>query len=208
MNKRTVVLDPGHGGVDPGAVSDDFDGVYEKTSALEIALRIREFLTDRKFDGLMSMSGFEPVEFDVYMTRETDKFVSLTHRVLESNGWPTDLFVSIHHNSRPPALPETKAFDLEAFVCPTSPSAGYTAAKFMLLQVGRALGSILVSFKDKGVAEAGFQVIKYTKAPSCLLELGYMVDKEDATLLRHPNFQQTLAEGISRGILEHFGLFE
>jgi len=208
MNKRTIVLDPGHGGVDSGAISDDFDGVYEKTSALEILLKVKEFLTSRKFDGLMSMTGFEPVEFIVHMTRETDRFVSLTDRVQFSNLLMTDLFVSLHHNSRPPALPETKVFDLEAFVCPTSPAAGGTAAKFCLLQVGRMLGSIMIPFKDKGVVEAGFQVIKYTHAPSCLLELGYMVDKEDATMLRHYGFQRTLADGIGRGILEHFGLFE
>ena len=80
IEKKVIVLDPGHGGKDPGAI---FSGLYEKTLNLDIAKRVQALLKEDK-------------RFEVYMTRENDVFVELIDRAKFANDKNANLFVSIH----------------------------------------------------------------------------------------------------------------
>ncbi|MEK7333559.1 MAG: N-acetylmuramoyl-L-alanine amidase, partial [Nitrospirota bacterium] len=96
-NVTTIVLDPGHGGHDPGAVG--LKGLYEKDVVLDIALKLKKIISKRK-------------DIRVFLTRETDVFIRLEDRTAFANSKHADLFVSIHAN----ASPNRKARGIETYL--------------------------------------------------------------------------------------------
>jgi len=109
---RTIVIDPGHGGADPGCL--DASGLLEKDLALDIGLRLRELLRAN-------------TKFDVIMTRETDIFVPLENRTIVANQQKADLFLSVHIN----AFPDKRRRGIETFYLNFSsdPRVNETAAR-------------------------------------------------------------------------------
>ncbi len=169
-----VVLDPGHGGYDPGGVPGQ--RYSEKAAALDIAMRVRAGLIAR---------GHR-----VVMTRTADVFVGLSDRVSISkrtSGSP--VFVSIHLNS----APNKDASGVETYYYSSKSS---RLARAIHQRVLGAAGS-----PDRGVRRARFYVLRYNTRPSVLLELGFLTNAtEGARISRSSKHRQKLADAVVSGI--------
>lgn len=215
LDVKTVVLDAGHGGVDPGALTAD--GVPEKEIALDVAERVAGKLRG----GL----------FRVVMTRTGDETVSLRERARRAREAGGDVFVSIHLNSIP--RPDRRGIETY-FLGPTddpairqlasaeNQSSGYSLADFRSLLEGvwvdvrqaesRSLAESvqreLVStvrkvspqVGDRGVKSAPFLVLVASEMPGILAEVSCLSHEEDARLLRDGAFREAIADALARGV--------
>ena len=198
-----IVLDPGHGGKDTGAINKSI-GLREKDLALDVAHKLK-----RKLGAL----GYQ-----VLMTRESDKFIELKDRPAFANKVKADLFVSIHFNS----VTDSRVQGIETFIMSPkgqpstkntkrhrSDSISYAgnANDTWNLVAGYTLHKQLVEiFKnqnDRGVKRARFAVLKDAKVPSLLLELGFVSHNATARALKSSNQTEALAECLKNGIFEY-----
>lgn len=172
---RVIVIDPGHGGYDPGATRNN---VFEKDITLSIAALLEEKL---KQQGAT-----------VIMTRNNDNFVSLEDRVVLSNNKKPDIFVSVHINSSENADAhgiETHYFKDDSVELAKS--------------IHHAMATE-VEETDRGILKSRFYVIRHTNQPSVLLELGFISNDDERNLLLLPEQQEKFADAISNGIYEYF----
>jgi N-acetylmuramoyl-L-alanine amidase len=172
---RTIMLDPGHGGTDPGAPGV-FPGVNESALTLQIVTRLAAEL--RKLD------------YDVLLTRTSDRFISLGARTDYANGVLPYIFVSVHCNSI-----EDPAFQGLMTFCHPASLAGRRLAGLVHQEVLSATGAV-----DKGVRTADFLVLRETAMPSILVECGFVTNAAECRELTDPQYQQLIAQGIARGI--------
>ena len=174
----TVVIDPGHGGKDPGATS--VLGFYEKGINLSVALKVARLLERR---GLR-----------VKMTRTDDYFLELEDRAAIANNLRADLFVSIHSDS----FPKSSRRGFTVYIARSAPSSSRRAASAIVRSMS---GTGLNSF---GVQTAGYHVLTGTRGPAVLVELGYLSNRREAALLRSSSFQNRLANAVANGIIDYF----
>ncbi|MFP4029902.1 MAG: N-acetylmuramoyl-L-alanine amidase [Candidatus Brocadiia bacterium] len=175
----TIVLDPGHGGKDPGAISPI--GLQEKDVNLAVSERVEE---------LLKRSGFT-----VIMTRKSDAFIELDRRAEIANKKKADLFVSIHADSSPRSSPRGYTLYVSRAASPKGRSAAKAVAKGL-----RASG-----IASRGVREADYRVLVRTECPAILVEMGFLSNKREAKMLRSRATQKRLAECIVAGIKNFFG---
>lgn len=171
-----VVLDPGHGGDDPGAVVGE---AQEKDINLAIALLVREQLEEQ--EGIT-----------VLMTRDQDVYPSLTDRADFANQEQADLFVSIHANS----LEDKSYAGIFTFYHPDKRS-NRAFAQAIQAAVTAASGGL-----DRGVRSEDYAVLRETDMPAVLVETGFMTCPEELALLLDTDYQKLLALGIAQGILD------
>ena len=174
----TVVIDAGHGGKDPGATS--VLGFYEKSINLSVAHKVARLLEQR---GLR-----------VKMTRSNDRFVELQERAAIANNLRADLFVSIHSDS----FPKSTRRGYTIYVARSASSSSRRAANAIARSMS---GTGLNSF---GVQTAGYHVLTGTRGPAVLVEMGYLSNRREASLLRSSSFQNRLAQAIADGISNYF----
>ncbi len=174
----TVVIDPGHGGKDPGATS--VLGFYEKDVNLAVALEVARLLEQR---GLR-----------VKMTRTDDYFVELEDRAAIANNLNADLFVSIHADS----FPKSTRRGFTVYIARSASSSSRRAASAIARSMS---GTGLNSF---GVQTAGYHVLTGTRGPAVLVEMGYLSNRSEAALLRSSSFQDRLAQAVADGISDYF----
>jgi N-acetylmuramoyl-L-alanine amidase len=174
----TVILDAGHGGSDPGAQS--LSGKWEKDFNLSMVKKIKEKLANTS-------------DINLVLTREDDSYPTLDDRVNLANALQADLFVSIHGNSFKPEINGTETYynreDSLAF------------AKLVHKKLVAATG-----FKDNGVRQAEFRVIKYTTMPAVLLEIGYLSNESNERAMFDEAFQNRVASAIAESIKQYFQL--
>lgn len=175
-DRIVVVLDPGHGGPDPGAIG--IGGLNEVQIVDPVANRVAALLRE---------SGVEPV-----LTRTGNYDLDLDPRVDLANRVQANLFVSIHANAISMSRPDVNGIETYYY------ESGSYLAETIHESLIDATGS-----NDRGVRTARFYVLRYTDMPSVLLELGFVTGDQDAPRLRDPDYQETLARGIARGILEY-----
>ena len=177
---KRIVLDPGHGDTDSGAVS--IDGLRESDVVLSIAYKVREILKH---------------SFDVYMTRDSDTFVSLNYRSSYANNLgDVAAFVSIHCN----AASNTSASGWEIFT-----SKGDTGADALAASIGKRYAARF-TIPARGLKEANFSVLQHTNMPAVLVECCFLSNAEEAQWISSDAIQQQHAEAIADGIIDHFGL--
>lgn len=170
-----VVLDPGHGGEDPGATVGE---CFEKDINLAIALLVREQLEQQ--EGLI-----------VKMTRADDVFVSLTDRADFANEINADLFFCIHAN----ALENNESYSgIFTFYHPDKRSNKKTA-EIVQNSVSKVSGGI-----DRGVRSEDFAVLRETSMPAVLLETGFMTCPDELAKLVDEDYQALIAQGIAEAI--------
>lgn len=228
-HKPVVVIDPGHGGIDPGTIGAS--NVTEKSVALAVALQLRREL---------ARSG----RYDVKLTRTSDVFVALDKRLRMSRDWGADLFISIHAD----AIAERqfaevirgatvytlseRASDEQARLMAEKENASDLIAgldarenedldevKNILFDLMRRetanfsseLSKQLVSSLKKSVSlsrdpqrSAAFKVLKQTHSPSVLIELGYMSHPEDEKLMVTTDWQRQVAQSIASAVDAYF----
>ncbi len=219
-----VMLDPGHGGKDPGAIG--VSGTYEKHVALAAAEELRHQLRG---------SG----RFRVELTRGHDVFIPLEERVAAAQRRGAALFVSMHadaladHRVRGASVYTLAATASDAqtaalarrenasdrFAGPTFRGADPAVAKILASLVrqetragsARMARNVVACFgSDIGLLEnpsrhAGFVVLKAADIPSVLVEMGFMSNPQDEAALRHPQHRAQVAAALRRAIEGYFG---
>ena len=172
-----LVLDPGHGGSDPGAM---VDSDQEKDITLAVALLVREQLAEQ--EGL-----------EIVMTREEDTYPTLTDRSDLANEQNADLFVSIHVN----ALENNDTYEgIITFYHPDKRS-DRSLAQIIQKNITAATGGT-----DRGVQTGNYAVLRETGMPAVLIETGFITTPAEQARLVDPMYQALLAQGIAKGILE------
>lgn len=186
---RTIVLDPGHGGSDSGAVGPT--GLAEKTATLAVSKKVKTLLEASGARVVMTRDS----DVDVYGRNATDR-QELQARVNVGEYTPgANIFVSIHCN----AFSNPAAKGMETYYFPGSVRGEQLATSIYneLLKDGGLAG--------RGVRTANFYVIKHSSMPATLLELAFITNPREEALLGDDNYQTTLAKAIVRGISRYFG---
>jgi N-acetylmuramoyl-L-alanine amidase len=221
--RPTVVIDPGHGGVDPGAIG--VSGIYEKNLTLDYGLALKR---------AMEASG----RYRVVMTRDRDVFLKLRERIQIAQEAKGDLFISLHANIHSSGdirgasiytLSET-ASDKEAAALAAAENAADVLAGVDLTDQTGDVRNILIDlaqretmnlskrFANDLVREvgretkllrnthrfAGFAVLKSPVVPSILFEIGYMSNRQEERLLRSPEHRAKIVESIIRAVDGYF----
>lgn len=213
---KLIVVDPGHGGRDSGAVGPG--GTEEKTITLRVGLRVRDLIAER-------------LKKQVMMTRERDVFIELDDRAKFANGREADLFVSIHVNAHPQhsvrglevyhfgEATDRRALEVAARengtpIEETGVGWQYLVADLLTTRkiqesldlawntkhamVGRLKGDYGVV--DHGVKTAPFYVLRYTSMPSILAEIAFISNSDEERLMQTETYLAQIAEGIYDGI--------
>ncbi|MBC8080897.1 MAG: N-acetylmuramoyl-L-alanine amidase, partial [Gorillibacterium sp.] len=176
--KLKVVIDAGHGDGDPGAIS--ITKRKEKDFNLAVALKVKALLDQ-----------VEPIEAS--MTRSDDTFVTLDGRVEFANKWGADAFISIHGNYFTKTTAGTESF----YWNENSKSFAEVMHTNLLLATG---------FPDRKLQKNDFRVVKATKMPAVLLEVGFLSHAKEEILMYTPEFQDIVAQSIVKGIKQYFNL--
>lgn len=175
---KKVYLDAGHGGRDPGAVGN---GLKEKDIVLPVTLKMGDIL---KRHGL-----------EVVYSRTIDTFLELHERANKANQAKTDVFVSIHCNS----ATNTSARGVETYSYLGSVEGG---------KLAKAIQDSVINAKifshNRGTKTANFAVLRLTRMPAALVELGFISNKLDAEIQKTK--QEEMAEAVAKGILNYLGI--
>lgn len=220
--KKVIVIDPGHGGHDPGAMAN---GLKEKDINLKVALKLKNYLEK---DG----------RFKVYLTRDDDYFVPLYDRTLIALEKKADLFISIHTNaSENPNLSGTYVYTLNlkgatsklakmveerenktvlnVVKVSTNPNVnkivadmaishtmteGLNFAKFIEVNAK----NLLPDTEFKRIESANFAVLKTPSIPAVLVETAFITNEKDAKLLANDKFLDNLAKVLYKSIVDYF----
>jgi N-acetylmuramoyl-L-alanine amidase len=185
--KNIVVIDPGHGGSETGAIRS---GIQEKNINLAIALKVGQIL---KSQGM-----------EVEYTRSGDSYMGRPERAEVANKLNAALFVSIHCNSHTTSQAhgtETYYYapidDAKLFMQKEQRS---KLANYVQRELSRALGTA-----DRGVKQAAYTVLVQTDMPSILTEVAFMSNPQELSLLTSKSFQDKAANAIASGILKYLG---
>ncbi|WP_426579204.1 N-acetylmuramoyl-L-alanine amidase [Bacillus altitudinis] len=181
MTKK-IMLDPGHGGHDPGAVAN---GLKEKDLVLTISKKTKAIL--EKVYGA-----------SVKLTRSTDVYIDLSQRAKLANNWGADYFVSIHINAAGGTGFESFRYDKLA--------ASSSTGKQQKTVHDFIYNKIKAKTSDRGKKSKNLAVLRETKMPALLTENLFIDRKEDAVLLKQESFLDLLAEGHAEGIAAAVGL--
>jgi len=174
-----VVIDPGHGGKDPGSVSFD---LVEKNLTLDLALRIERILIGKGIS--------------VELTRRTDVFVDLAARAEVANRFPRTLFLSLHFN----AHEDRSIGGTETLYWPGSEQ-GHELASFIQSELGRRLVT-----RNRGFRPERLKVLELTQVPAVLVECGFITNRWESQRCGADWFRQVLAEEIVQGLLRYRGI--
>ncbi|RDV82132.1 N-acetylmuramoyl-L-alanine amidase [Ammonifex thiophilus] len=178
---KKIALDPGHGGSDPGAVGPT--GFQEKEFTLGVARLLAVRLRER---------GAQ-----VLLTRDRDTDVGLRARVRMANDWGADVFLSVHAN----ASTDSSVAGLSTWYCPVGGNPEESCRLAQCLQ--KALVGEL-QLPDLGVRTANFFVTKYTQMPAALVEIGFISNPYEESLLKTPEFQAKAAKALADGLERYF----
>lgn len=179
--EKLVVIDPGHGGHDPGAV---YKSVKEKDLNLDIALRLNELLKEKNIK--------------TYMMREDDSFVSLYERAYIANSLNASLFLSIHNN----AMDNTSYGGTMTLCYPArSGSKGFTGQAFAQI-VQENLIKTLGTKDRKVINRPNLVVLKATKMPAALAEVAFITNDADRNNLQNATFRQKAAQALCDSIIQ------
>ncbi len=212
---HTVVLDPGHGGSDPGAIG--VGGLREKDVTLDLALDLRRRLEDR---------GFR-----VVLTRDRDRTLSLEERTAFAEGVGGDVYISLHVNAarrssahgietyfldksherhalrvaaRENGVPPSRLDDLQRTVAGFRVSEmGEHSAELARLVHGQLVRGVQRNYgsvHDLGVKQGPFHVLFLSGVPSILVETGFLTHRQEAKRLRSGFYRKVVAEHIARGL--------
>lgn len=178
VSGKTIVIDAGHGGKDPGSIS--YFGYYEKMINLDVAEKLADVLREK---------GNK-----VIMTRDDDQFIELDERARIANRANAALFVSIHCNSSP----KSGKNGFTVYTCRQYSEASNSLAEAIDDRLSRT------SISSNGIMRADFRVLTNTDCPAVLVEIGYISNHWEAKQLRNQELQRKLAEGIADGIANYY----
>ncbi len=216
---RTIVVDPGHGGRDPGARGRA--GTREKDVVLQIAKRLAKILK-------------KELHCRVIMTRRSDRYLPLTQRTAIANANKADLFISIHANAAPTrrlrgietyflnfaldedamrvaarenATSEKRIGELKSILNDILKNSKVNESSRLARKVQYNLVKTLKrryrSIRNLGVKQAPFFVLIGARMPSILVETSFISNPQEEQRLRSPAYQEALARGIAKGVIQY-----
>lgn len=187
IKNKTIVIDAGHGGYDPGAMG--VTGLKEKDYNLAAALLLK--------DKLAALGA------NVILTRSDDTFISLTERCEIANNAGADIFVAIHANSSTsPSLRGTATY----YYAPSSNPSLYAQLekrKRLAQDVQTKLIDQLGT-RNIGILQENFAVLRGTKMPSILVESAFLSNSDDEAILKDSAMREKIAEALAEGITQYF----
>jgi len=182
---KIIVVDPGHGGKDPGAVAG---GLYEKTLNLKVANYLKNLLEE---DGSVQ----------VYYTRLNEAYPTLQDRCDLANEVEADFFLSIHNNAYNSSHTGT-----ETLYSPLEKTGSVTSLD--LAGIFQKAVVAITGMKDRGVKKReNLYVLKHTETPAIIVEIGFLTNAHDAALLSEDSFLEKAAKGLYNGIVETFNTY-
>ncbi|MFH0772661.1 MAG: N-acetylmuramoyl-L-alanine amidase [Candidatus Omnitrophota bacterium] len=222
---KKIVIDPGHGGNDPGAIGRN--GLKEKEVVLDIAKRLRDELDNR---------GME-----VILTRDRDEFISLKRRAEMANLNDADFFISVHANAA--RLKGARGFEVYYLSdavddCARAVEAAensflkfddasfyfrntnleatvwdlvYTENREESIELAKCVAKSVdaaTSLKNRGVKSARFCVLRGAQMPSILIEVGFISNSSEENNLKNLLYRQTIASAISAGVISYKNIYE
>jgi len=179
QNKFLVVIDPGHGGPDPGAIG--IGGLKETDVVLEVSKIVEKLLSEK---------GVK-----VKLTRKNEVDLDLSQRVSFSNNADADIFVSIHANASRGKRRDINGLETFYF-------RGWRG-RLLAKRIQKQILRVSPGSPDRGVKQGRFYVIKNTKMPAVLVEIGFLTGRLDARRLEKTAHRKRLAYAIAKGILEY-----
>lgn len=213
---KTIMIDPGHGGKDPGAIG--VNGLEEKEVVLDVSLRLKNLIEKN-------------LKKKVIMTRDQDVFISLDERTLVANAEKADLFISVHANASPKRntqgievyflgrATDDRAIEVAARENATSEKAARDFQEVILNDLERDFnvnaslelahiteGAFVEHLISKypttslGVKRAPFYVLAHTNMPAILAEISFLTHPAEGKRLRSAAYRQKIAESLFRGI--------
>ena len=179
QNKFFVVIDPGHGGPDPGAIG--IGGIRETDIVLEVSKLVKELLSEK---------GVK-----VRLTRKNEVDLDLPPRVSFANKMDADIFVSIHANASRGKRRDINGLETFYF-------RGWRG-RLLAKRIQKHILRVSPGSPDRGVKQGRFYVIKNTNMPAVLVEIGFLTGRLDARRLEKAAHRKRIAYAISKGILEY-----
>ena len=170
---KTIVIDPGHGGHDAGAI-----GTFLKTKEKDIVLS-----TANQLATLLRNAGA-----NVVMTRSRDIYISLPDRATISNKNKADAFVSIHYN----ATPSGNAYGIETFYYHAPHTSLASALQQEMIKT--------TGLRNRGVKKKGYTVLSENNRPSALVELGFLSTQSEEKIIAQTSYHKKAAQGILNGL--------
>jgi N-acetylmuramoyl-L-alanine amidase len=204
VSVRRIVIDPGHGGKDPGKISP-FNSTCEKQLTLDTALRLKDILVK---------NGYE-----VILTREKDTWLDLDDRPTFATRAKADLFVSLHYNSA--GANDFKSSGIETYAyTPVGQSSTNDASRnrsqsaaqpgnnfdtFNMVLAWSVHRRLLANTgaEDRGVRRAKFSVLRTLNCPGILVEGGFVSSRTEGALICDPAYRQKIAQSIAEGIMDY-----
>lgn len=178
LRGKLIVVDPGHGGSDPGMLGTTYN-TMEKDLNLHTALYLR--------DALLAKGA----RVEMTRTREDQK-PTLARRVQMSEALRADAFVSIHYNSSPKKVSGTLTFFY-------SESDDLKLARAIESRLGQGIG-----LKSNGLSFGDYHILRENRIPATLVELGFLTNPTDESIVRKSSYQKKAAKAIAEGLADYF----
>ncbi len=188
----TIVIDPGHGGHDGGAVAN---GVVEKDINLAISLALRDMLTINGFKVVMTRSTDISIHDSDVKGAKKQKTSDLKNRLKIMEAQPNTIFISIHQNK----FTNSKSWGTQVFYGPNNPE-----SERLALIMQEEFKSLLQPENERGIkkAEKNLFLMFQAKCPAVLVECGFLSNTSDAALLRDPEYQRKVAFTVMCSVLK------
>jgi N-acetylmuramoyl-L-alanine amidase len=219
LGVHRIVIDPGHGGKDPGTVNRSL-GLEEKSITLDIAKRLNAILN-------------EHAELEIILTRPRDEYVALEERAAIANSNQGDIFISIHTNSAPRktargvesyylnitadpramevaaqenAMSSKSMAEMRTILDQILQNSKISESKILAQYIQRSMvGNLKIKYDgidDLGVKKAPFYVLLGAQMPSALVEVSFLSCRDEASRLAMPSYRQAIAAGLYLGIID------
>ncbi|MFZ0477029.1 MAG: N-acetylmuramoyl-L-alanine amidase, partial [Halobacillus sp.] len=177
LNGKTIIIDAGHGGRDPGSIG--FTGILEKDLTLQTADALKHQLQSQGAN--------------VILTRKKDEYLALAVRNYHSLNSQADAFISLHFNSAPVNI---SANGISSYYYHFKDK--HLAALIQQEMVHET------RLTDRGVRLGNFHVLRENNKPAVLLELGFLSNKSEEGVVTSPSYHTTVGQGIARGLVRYF----
>lgn len=189
LRQRTIAVDPGHGGPDPGAKGG---GLVEKNLVLDIALRLEALLKQAGAEPLLTRSDDDQFTDGTPITES--KREELSHRAEIANQANAHVFLSVHAN----AFPESRWHGAQVFY-----QRGSEQGRRLAEAIQAELVRMLPPNKRRALA-GDFRVLRESKMPAVIVEVGFLSNPQEAAKLADPEYRQRMAEAIFSGLIRYY----
>lgn len=194
LKNKVIVIDPGHGGADPGAQNS---GIKEKDINLDVSLRLRDVLEAKGCNVIMTREEDKDFFLPGFVKGRMAKRAELNQRIKLASANNADLFISIHANS----FPRQNTYGMETYYHQKS-GTGKELAELIQAQLA------MLQADNKRKARAGdYYLINQTKMPAVIVEVGFISNPKERRLLSSETYRNKIASAIGTGIENYFKAF-